>query len=316
MDQLLSVRTQHRASATPWVPVTRDATTPGEPDVTVAKMRCHPLSQRNRYAVAHVCKSMGNSELVKGEVKTAKTIFRIVETIQAKERVNLTTLAESLGMPVSTVHNHVSTLVSLGYLIRDGDDYTLGLKFLNHGMAALQNHAIVGLANVEMQSLAEQTGELVWLVVEEHGQAVYVSKVASENVVGRDFSNVGKRSYLHDKASGKALLAHIPHERVLDIIDRFGLPQSTPNTITDPQRLFDELREIRETGIAYNDGEHIEGFRAVAGPIMSQEKVVGAISISGPANRIKNDRFRETLPELLLGTTNALELSLNHERNH
>lgn len=38
--------------------------------------------------------------------------------------------------------------------------------------------------------------------------------------------------------------------------------------------------------------------------------VIGAISVSGPANRLRGDRFREELPDTLLGVINEIELTI------
>ncbi len=55
--------------------------------------------------------------------------------------------------------------------------------------------------------------------------------------------------------SAKAILSAFPDERVRDIVDRHGLPAKTPQTITDPDALFEELATIRERGFALNREE-------------------------------------------------------------
>jgi len=39
---------------------------------------------------------------------------------------------------------------------------------------------------------------------------------------------------------------------------------------------------------------------------------IGAISISGPSNRVKGSLLEEEFPDLLLGSTNEIEINLNY----
>ncbi len=47
-----------------------------------------------------------------------------------------------------------------------------GLKFLDIGIQARERLPIVAASRLELESLAEKTGETVWLFTEEHGQCV------------------------------------------------------------------------------------------------------------------------------------------------
>jgi len=89
------------------------------------------------------------------------------------------------------------------------------------------------------------------------------------------------------------------------------VPERTENTITSPEDLFREVESVRTEGVAFNDEESITGFRAVASPVTSPDGQVGAFVVSGPRNRIQGDRFSETLPEIVSGAANALELELS-----
>lgn len=61
-----------------------------------------------------------------------------------------------------------------------------------------------------------------------------------------------------------------------------------------------ELNEIRDQGIAFDGGERAEGIRCVAAPIIDNTTaLIGTISVSGTSSRIKEERFREEIPELV-----------------
>lgn len=255
---------------------------------------------------------MGTQASPNRRVKTVDTVFGIIEYLQEANGAGVTEVSEALGRAKSTVHDHLATLEEKEYVVKQPDDtYTIGLKFLSHGIHARQIREVVRIAQPYLDDLADETGEVVWLVVEEHGRGVFVSKAMGEHAV-QTLGRIGKRAYLHEMAAGKAILAYLPPVRVEEIIDRHGLPGRTQKTITNPETLFEELNVIREQGYAVNRSETHEGVRAVGSAIQYEGEVLGAIAVSGPKNRISGERLRKTIPETLLGTTNAIELRLSH----
>jgi len=123
----------------------------------------------------------------------------------------------------------------------------------------------------------------------------------------------GIQRHLHSTAAGKAILAEMPEQRVMDIISEHELPAETEHTITDPDSLVEELDEIREHGIAYNDEESVEGLRAVGVPVRGSNGIaIGALSVSGPSNRLRGEVFREEIPNIMLGHANEVELNIRY----
>lgn len=245
------------------------------------------------------------------KLKSARKLFDIIETVEALEAAGASEIASHLDLAVSTVHDHLTTLVELGYLQKEDRTYRLGLTFLRLGENARYNLEAYPLVEPYLEKVAEETGESAWFVAEENGLAVYVAKVRGE--VGVETANrIGRRSKLHYHAGGKAILAHLPRERVEAIVDQHGLPGLTENTITDLETLFDELATIRDQGYAQNDNEEIVGTRSVAAPILVDDHVLGAISVGGPTNRLKGERFERELPDLVSGVTNEIELKIQY----
>ncbi len=242
-------------------------------------------------------------------VQASERTLEIVQTLRDREEATLTELARDLEMPRSTLHGYLSSMVNAEYLIKDDGAYRLGLRFLDHGVATQRADPLYDAAGPILEQIAEETREIVWLVVEEYGKAVCLRKAEGDLAV-QPYKRLGARLHLHDIAAGKAILAHLSEGRVREILDRHGQPASTDATVTDPDRLLDELATVAETGVAYNDGESLDRFRAVASPVCLDGEVLGSIVVSGPKNRLRGDRFRETVPETVTGAANALELEL------
>jgi DNA-binding IclR family transcriptional regulator len=255
---------------------------------------------------------MGQGDRPKRSVKTADTIFGIIEYVQESDGATMKELAETLDLAESTVHTHLTTLLDKEYLVKQDHEYHISLKFLEHGIQAKSRYTIAPIAQRTLNELAEQTGEAVYLIVPEHGRGVYISKSLGEKAVQTE-GRVGLRRHLHEIAAGKAILAHLSEDEVERILERHGLPKKTDQTITDRNELEEELEEIRAEGVAFNINESLLGERAVAAPIVSEKEVMGAITVVGPANRLSGSYFREEIPDLLLGATNEIELRLKFD---
>jgi DNA-binding IclR family transcriptional regulator len=250
---------------------------------------------------------------MKYEVKAGTKLFSIVETVQKLDEPTLTDIAKYLEYPKSTTHNHLETLKENGYLKVEDGVYDLTLKFLDHGIYAKQQRRITRLAEGVLQQLADDTNESAWLMVPEQGYVVGLEKSLGERGV-QTSGRIGRHTRFHYHAPGKAILANLPEDRVEEILEQQGgLPGKTEHTITDRDALDEELEEVRERGVAFDVGEAIDGIRSVAAPVICDGTAEGAVGVVGPANRLRNDRFRKEIPDLVSGAANELELRLRYD---
>lgn len=219
-------------------------------------------------------------------------------------------LSTELPYAKSTVHRHLETLVNEGYVRKTDGGYRLSLRFLDFGIQSRQNHALYSTAKDRVDDLAVETGEKVWCVIEADGHAVPLYGHSGENMVHSNVS-VGEHVPIHQMAAGKAILAYLPEDRIMNIIERRGLPAVTENTITDRESLLEELAEVRERGVAFNCEESGHRLHAIGTPIRNEEdEAIGAISVSGPARRLQGDLFTEELPERLQEVASDIEVDL------
>lgn len=246
-------------------------------------------------------------------VKSTKKLFTIVDTLREADSASVSEVAERLGMAKSTVHVHLKTLEEEGYLVNDGGEYRLGLKFLELGGETQQRLHVFRAARPELDALAEETGEVTHLGIEENGERVLVySSQPSEGVF--DNSPLGHRTKMHWTALGKALLAELPRDRVEAILDRHGLPGAAEHTITDRTTLFEELDRIDELGYAVGDAEHREGIKTIAMSLRYDESLDAptAIGLSGPKHRLEEKNHEDQLVDALQRTVNVIELKSKH----
>jgi DNA-binding IclR family transcriptional regulator len=247
-------------------------------------------------------------------LNTIDTTIAILNTLRELNGGRVTEVANHMDTAKSTVHRHLQTLAHHGFVTQDGDEYRLGLMFLDVG--EYTRHCVTGYreARPVVDQLAAETGERCQFVVEEHGRGVYVYVTSNHPEDDRTDLRVGKRMFLHSTASGKSILANLPESRVEEIIERWGLPSQTPHTVTTTDELFATLKEVRERGYAFNRGGNVDGLRAVGVPVVSEnDRVIGSLSISGPTYRMQGETFEQDLPNRLLDAQNELQRLLTVE---
>lgn len=244
-------------------------------------------------------------------VSTTQTTFRVIESLQEHDGARVSELAADLDVAKSTIHRHLTALQDLEYVVKEGDRYQLGLRFLALGRHVQSSKVLYRMAKAKVAELAETTHERSQFMVKEHNRAVYVHIERGKNAVMTD-PGVGNGIPLHATSAGKAILAHLSEEERQEFVYGESLSHQTPETITDPETLLAELESIRERGYSFNEQENLRGLRAVGVPVLNNGQVLGALSVSGPTNRMDGEFFREELPSLLLGTANELELNIAH----
>jgi len=131
--------------------------------------------------------------------------------------------------------------------------------------------------------------------VEEHGQVIILNGASPAPDPAYDVGNVFD---MHITAIGKVLLAEMDDDEVSAIVDEWGLPEYTEHTLTDEEALFEELEEVRETGLAFNHEEMLSGLSAVGVAVKRPDSsVCGALSVGGPTYRIAGEKLRRSSPK-------------------
>ena len=250
--------------------------------------------------------------LLNSPERSAAQAFEVLEVLRELGDVTTKEVATVLDVPKPTAEQHLQLLERSEFVVSDGDCYQIGFKFLDFGIHARQALDYYETAQEQVDMLAKETDEKVRLIGTENGLSVLLYRVMGNHPL-QTTSQIGNRRPLHQLAAGKSILAFLPRKKVEEIITRRGLPPRTENTITDPEVLFTELDEIRERGYGFNRQESIEGLNAVGAPFRNEVgRPIGALSISGPANRIKEDLLEKELPDLLMAATNEIEINLKY----
>jgi len=243
-------------------------------------------------------------------VDSDNRMLTIIEALKERTSAGVTELANAVEMPKSTVHVHLSTLKERGYVVQDeSHEYRLSLRFLDMGMTIRQTQDMYDEIIPKLNQLAEETEEKAWWTVEENGKAVFIAKAVGSSAI-RTNAHIGQHVELYRLAAGKAILANLPEERKNAIIDGYDFPLADGKRRED---LEQELSEIREAGVAYGTERFLQGVSGIGVPLKDNDgNVYGAISVSGPTNRLDSDRVENELTNLVRGISGELRVSLSY----
>jgi DNA-binding IclR family transcriptional regulator len=245
----------------------------------------------------------------KNRVQAVDIACEILDALRRNGRSGVTELAEELGYAKSAVHTQLATLVANELAVKEGTSYRLSLQYLDFAESVKGQIGKYDAIVSEVDSLAEKTGETAQFAIEEHGWAVYLYKCEGESGVATA-SSVGKQVHLHSTAIGKAILSLYDKVRVEEIIDERGLPAQTASTITTKEELMEELQKTRERGFALDDEEQISGLRCISTPVVDDnDEPIGALSLSGPSQRITDERINSKLKTEISESSNVIQLN-------
>jgi DNA-binding IclR family transcriptional regulator len=232
-------------------------------------------------------------------VTTVNTAVEIIDALVGSPDQTLSEISQQVGLAESTTHRHLATLVQNDLVVRDEDTYRLSFRFLDIGTQSQHQHPLYTAGREYIDSLADETGERVWLATCENGFSVSLYWASDRNPL-HQHSRIGTRHHLHMSSPGKAMLAELSDEEVRSIIEKHGLPPQTEDTITDEEQLSGELDEIRERGYATSRNETVEGMSAVAVSVSDEVSgILGAIGIGCSTSRMTEDRQKRFASRLL-----------------
>jgi len=225
-----------------------------------------------------------------------KSLSKAIDTIDAVAEAGsagIRELSSLTGFPPSTIHRIVATLVKKHYLQQDPvtKRYSLSFRFLELGSRVQQQTHLTSIARPHLERLMAETRESINLAVWDGDSAVYLDIVQSSYSMLQSFTRPGARVPLYATGVGKMFLSRLSASELATYLQRVELRPFTRHTLTEKDKIIQEMNRIRNRGIAVDNEEMEEGVRCVAALIFDhQGQPAASVSITGAAMRVTPDR--------------------------
>lgn len=214
--------------------------------------------------------------------------------------VRLTEMAEELGLNKTTALRILQALESHHLATRKGDrSYMLGHRVLWWESCCRRSFEWLAFLQPHLEKLRDLTLETATFNLLVKDRTVHLAQAPSPHVTSARF-DLGCEAPLNAGASGKVVLAYLDSEARESFLNKPSLRRLTPRTITDRRRLERELEQCRIQAFAISCGERYPNTSSVAAPVFDRHgKVLGAISVIGPSERMTGSRCKSIAATLL-----------------
>ena len=236
-----------------------------------------------------------------GQVRSLVKALAILDCFSAdRPELGVSEIARELGMPTSTVGRLLVTLHSSGILSQNHSTqrYRIGSKVLSWGAVYMNGLDMRAKARPLLEELHRLTQETVNFYALDGLERVCVDCIESPQRV-RVIVHIGERMPLYAGSAGKAILAYVSSALLERILEN-PLERMTDNTITNPDRLLEELSSIRHHGYAVSHAERFADALGLAAPVFDATgNVVASLNVAGPVVRFGDAEVAKYAPTVI-----------------
>ena len=212
---------------------------------------------------------------------------------------SLDELAEISGVHKTTVLRLLRTLTDERFAFRDNEyRYHIGSRIFELSARAMDQREIRSIASPHLAAFNREYGRTTHLAAMEGGNVVYIDKFESHDQI-RMYSRIGASAPLNSTAVAKLILADLPDSELREVVAGMDFTRRTANTITTPQRYFEEIESVRRQGWARDREENEPSINCIGVPIRGATgRVLAAVSVSVPDVVLDFTKLLDLLPPL------------------
>jgi DNA-binding IclR family transcriptional regulator len=207
---------------------------------------------------------------------TARAVLQVLSFLeQHPDGVRADDVAQVVGKSASTAYYLLASLVEEGFAVHEG-----GLYRPHHEIAAAAAPSASGTDRHVLEDAVDdlflRTHKRCYLGVV-HAGVIEITVVRGRQGIAR-MPGLGTQitDNAHALAMGKVVLARLRPAALARYVAR-GLTRYTPSTITAPDALARELRDVRAHGYAVEREEFDRDFCCVAAPVLDERRRLAAI---------------------------------------
>ena len=208
-----------------------------------------------------------------------------------KKECGINDIAQLTNLSSSTIHRILHEFVSCGLAVKVGTKYRYRVMLRSLFVVITDDNYLLKASELEMDRLNNLTKETVHLIVQENCDAVYLDKREAQNQIGLQ-SVVGKHVPMYCTSGGKVLMAYQSRAWLDNYYAHTELKKLTETTITDPEKMAEELAQIRKQGYALDNSEHNPDVVCIAAPVFFPDgKPACTIGVATPKYRMTREKM-------------------------
>jgi len=227
-------------------------------------------------------------------------------------RMTPTEVARKTGLTRATARRILLTLAHTGHARTDGKMFELTARVLELGYAYLSSFGLPEVSRPAMEEVTRELGESCSMAVLDRAEIVYIARVQAHRIM-EQMLEVGFRLPAHATALGQVLLAALPDDELIELLDTHPLFALTEHTITDREAFLNRIEQVRLQGYAMVDEELERGVRSIAVPIRDRRnQVMAALNVGAHVGRVSAEEMTGKVLVALRRAANEIERPIGH----
>jgi DNA-binding IclR family transcriptional regulator len=227
----------------------------------------------------------------------------------------VTDLSRATNLHKSIVTRMMSTMAQEGFVVQDPATRSYGVGPQAFAVGSVyQPYAVLHrLGHPVMEDLVAKSGHSVAIGVPTGKQFMVLHSIQGNGSLRVAFEP-GERPYFHAASIGKALLSGMTDDEVREIVGPNPLPKVTQHTIESLEALFEDLEQVRESGVSETREEALVGIGGVASAITDiSDRYVAALGVAYPIHMVTDSEIEsfkglvregaQSISSRFLGTT-------------
>lgn len=216
--------------------------------------------------------------------KPLERYARILEIIAGfPNGVSPAIVGEMLELPKASAYRLIRSLADVGLVevtAPPAATCRIGKRLSRILFSSADDNWFISAALPTLNEMTAETGQACF-VARLAGFSVRSMEMVAPNNQLRAYIIPGHEIPLHAGASAKAILAYQPPAFIEEALSK-PLTKFTSHTKTDVGELIAELQDVRDTGVAFCVSEDVEGFGAIAAPIVVPgQRVLQSLCVTG-----------------------------------
>jgi len=216
-------------------------------------------------------------------------------------------LSHELGFSPATVQRILQVLKSYEFVRQEPKtrQYFIGNIFYRFLENLNSSNNLARIGRRFMEQVALSTLETVHLNIIQGSLRICIDTIESPKVLKAGMP-IGNQSPLYAGASAKCLLAFSSDAFQNNYIKTTKITPVTKNTITQPDKLFKEIKKIKEQGYAISLGERTLGLGSVSTPVYNyKEQILASLSLAIPEIRFVQKDHLSNCIDILTRAANS-----------